>query len=83
MNTLLIPTRYGIRVNTVCPGVIKTPMSDLVRPEAKAVLIKQHCFPPRFGLPSEFAHLCCSIIENPYLNGTSIRLDAGTRMPKL
>ncbi len=48
--------------------------------EARAALEEQVPFPPRLGHPSEFAELARHVIENPMLNGTTIRLDAALRM---
>jgi NAD(P)-dependent dehydrogenase (short-subunit alcohol dehydrogenase family) len=71
----------GIRVATIAPGLIDTPIYDFAPPELKENLAKTVVFPHRLGLPAEFAHLAQSIIENAYLNGEVIRLDAAVRMP--
>lgn len=69
-----------IRVCTIAPGVMDTPILDHVRPEVKASLEDGVPHPRRLGLPSEFARLALAILENPYLNGETIRLDGALRM---
>ena len=71
----------GVRVSTVAPGLIDTPIYDFAPPELKEGLAKTPVFPRRLGHSSEFAHLVGSIIENAYMNGEVIRLDAALRMP--
>lgn len=71
----------GIRVNTVAPGIMDTPLLAGVPQELRESLAKLHLFPQRLGTPADFAHLVTSIVENPMLNGEVIRLDAGARMP--
>jgi NAD(P)-dependent dehydrogenase (short-subunit alcohol dehydrogenase family) len=74
--------RYGIRVMTIAPGYVLTPLMDTVPAEFQENLKASQIFPrERFGKPEEYAHLCISICENMMLNGDVIRLDAGTRMP--
>jgi 3-hydroxyacyl-CoA dehydrogenase / 3-hydroxy-2-methylbutyryl-CoA dehydrogenase len=70
---------YGIRVNTICPGSFDTGMMP-ESPAAREYLVNEHLFPERLGYPSEFAHLARAVIENPMLNGETIRLDAGARL---
>jgi NAD(P)-dependent dehydrogenase (short-subunit alcohol dehydrogenase family) len=72
---------YGIRVNTIAPGLIITPMLASLPEEAQEALSNQPLLPKRLGSPSEIAHLACFMIENEYLNGEVIRLDAGIRLP--
>ncbi|EKN66133.1 short-chain dehydrogenase/reductase SDR [Neobacillus bataviensis LMG 21833] len=72
--------RYGIRVMTIAPGLFHTPMFDTLPQEARDSLGKMVPFPPRLGFPSEYAQLVQSIIENPMLNGETIRLDGAIRM---
>lgn len=72
--------RYGIRVMTIAPGLFHTPMFDTLPQEAKDSLGKMVPFPSRLGFPSEYAQLVQSIIENPMLNGETIRLDGAIRM---
>jgi NAD(P)-dependent dehydrogenase (short-subunit alcohol dehydrogenase family) len=71
----------GIRVNTIAPGLMDTPLLGLLPEEAKAALGAGVLFPKRLGHPDNFARLAAAIIENPYLNGETIRLDGGLRMP--
>jgi len=70
----------GIRVNTIAPGLFGTPMLMLMPEEARADLAKQIPFPSRLGKPPEYAALACHIVENPMLNGETIRLDGAIRM---
>ena len=74
---------FGIRICTICPGVFLTPMMRMLKPAVRSALEKDVPFPSRLGDPSEFAHLAVSIVQNPYLNGESIRLDGALRMNKL
>lgn len=71
---------YGIRVMTIAPGVMNTPIMSKMREDVKETLISDVVFPKRLGNPLEFAMLVKHIIENSYLNGTVIRLDGGLRM---
>jgi NAD(P)-dependent dehydrogenase (short-subunit alcohol dehydrogenase family) len=71
---------HGIRVNTIAPGLFDTPMFASFSEAVRESLQKQLPFPPRFGKPAEFAMLVRSIIENPLLNGETIRLDSAMRM---
>ncbi|MCK6206942.1 3-hydroxyacyl-CoA dehydrogenase [Bacillus infantis] len=71
---------YGIRVMAIAPGLFHTPMFDSLPEEAKSALGKTVPFPRRLGFPEEFALLAQSIIENPMLNGETIRLDGAIRM---
>ena len=71
----------GIRVNAIAPGIMGTPMLLAMPESVQESLIENIQFPKRLGLPDEFAQLVCHIIENAYLNGETIRLDGGIRMP--
>ena len=73
-------SRAGIRVCTIAPGLFKTPMMAGLPQEAQDSLGQQVPFPPRLGDPSEYAALACHIVENPMLNGETIRLDGAIRM---
>lgn len=73
--------RYGIRVMTIAPGYIATPLLNTVPEAYQENLLASQIFPKRFGKPEEYAQLCASIVENTMLNGDTIRLDAATRMP--
>jgi NAD(P)-dependent dehydrogenase (short-subunit alcohol dehydrogenase family) len=70
----------GIRVVTIAPGIFLTPMLAALPAEAQASLGKQVPFPPRLGRPDEYAQLVRQIVENPMLNGETIRLDGAIRM---
>src|SRR5580765_3340147 len=70
----------GIRVNTILPGVFKTPMVAMMPPNVQDALGAQVPFPKRLGKPEEFGRLAVFIVENTYLNAESIRLDGGIRM---
>ena len=72
--------RSGIRVMTIAPGIFETPMMSSLTPEVQASLGKMVPFPPRLGRPDEFAALVRAIVENPMLNGETIRLDGAIRM---
>ena len=71
----------GVRVNTICPGIIDTPIygSGEQAEAFKAKLAAPVPFPKRMGKASEFAHLVKSLIENDYMNGETIRFDGGIR----
>ncbi|MCO4759639.1 MAG: SDR family NAD(P)-dependent oxidoreductase [Oceanospirillaceae bacterium] len=71
---------HNIRVMTIAPGLFDTPMMTSLPEKVREPLIEMVQSPKRFGLPEEFADLCCHIISNPYLNGEVIRLDAAIRM---
>jgi len=71
---------YGIRVNTIAPGLIHTPMCDSLPEETVEALAANVPFPPRLGKPDEIARLAQNIVENEYLNGEVIRCDGAIRM---
>jgi len=71
---------FGIRCMSIAPGIFHTPMMDAMPPELQQSLGKQVPFPPRLGKPAEFAQLVAAIVENPMLNGETIRLDGAIRM---
>ena len=73
--------RLSIRINTICPGVFDTEPMQMAPPEMRDALAANAQFPKRLGRPVEFARLALSLIENDYLNGETIRLDAAMRMP--
>jgi NAD(P)-dependent dehydrogenase (short-subunit alcohol dehydrogenase family) len=74
-------SQFGVRVLTVAPGLFETPMGAGAPPEVKERLVATLEFPKRLGEPAEFASLVLHLIENAYLNGELIRIDAGTRAP--
>ncbi|AUS78750.1 KR domain-containing protein [Actinoalloteichus sp. AHMU CJ021] len=71
----------GIRVMTIAPGILDTPMMAGVTEEFRKNLAANVPFPQRFGRPEEYARLALSIIDQDYLNGEVIRLDGSLRMP--
>ena len=71
----------AIRVMTIAPGVMETPMMAGLPRETQSILEALVPHPPRLGRPEEYAMLVCSIIENSLLNGEVIRLDGALRMP--
>jgi NAD(P)-dependent dehydrogenase (short-subunit alcohol dehydrogenase family) len=70
----------GVRVNTILPGVFKTPMVAMMPPNVQDALGAQVPFPKRLGKPEEYARLACFMVENPYMNAEAVRLDGGIRM---
>src|SRR5947207_1085968 len=74
---------YGIRVNTIAPGLIDTPMwGQGERADAfKAKVGASVLYPHRFGTPDELASMVAELITNDYMNGETIRVDGGIRMP--
>jgi NAD(P)-dependent dehydrogenase (short-subunit alcohol dehydrogenase family) len=73
--------RYGVRVNTIAPGLFDTPLLAALPEEARQRLGQGVRFPQRLGQPAEYAELVCHIVENRMLNGETIRLDGALRMP--
>ena len=72
--------QHQIRVNTIAPGLMSTPMLHAMPDQVKIELAQNIPFPKRLGMPQEYAALAVHIIENEYINGEIIRLDAGLRM---
>jgi NAD(P)-dependent dehydrogenase (short-subunit alcohol dehydrogenase family) len=70
----------GIRVCTIAPGLMDTPLLGMLPDEAKKSLGDSVVFPKRLGQPDEFARLALAIVDNDYLNGEVIRLDGAIRM---
>jgi len=70
----------GIRVNAIAPGLFLTPMAATLDDKVMEALKSQVEAPKRLGDTREFAHCCAFIIENAYLNGETIRLDAASRL---
>ena len=71
----------GVRVNTICPGIIDTPIygTGAASEEFKAKLAAPVVFPKRMGTAAEFAHLVRALIENDYMNAEVLRFDGGIR----
>ncbi|MBP2367803.1 SDR family NAD(P)-dependent oxidoreductase [Pseudonocardia parietis] len=71
---------WGIRVMTVCPGIMDTGMLAGADEKRRAALMDLHVFPKRLGRPADFADLVATFMENELLNGEVVRLDAATRL---
>jgi NAD(P)-dependent dehydrogenase (short-subunit alcohol dehydrogenase family) len=71
----------GIRVCTIAPGLVDTPLLGSLPDEARAQLAQSVLFPKRLGRPGDYASLALELVSNGYLNGETIRMDAGIRMP--
>ena len=71
----------GVRVNTICPGIIDTPIygTGPASEEFKARLAAPVVFPKRMGTAAEFARLVCALVDNDYMNAEVIRFDGGIR----
>jgi NAD(P)-dependent dehydrogenase (short-subunit alcohol dehydrogenase family) len=72
--------RHGVRCCTIAPGLFATPMLMGLPEPARQALAASIPFPSRLGEPAEYARLACHIVENPMLNGETIRLDGALRM---
>jgi len=71
----------GIRVVTIAPGIFDTPLLGTLPEDRRAALAADVVFPKRLGDPAEYGALVASIVETGYLNGETIRIDGGIRMP--
>lgn len=74
--------KQGVRVMAIAPGLFNTPMMEGLPEETTAGIVANIPFPPRLGDPAEYAQMVSQIVANPYLNGTTIRLDAAVRLPQ-
>ncbi|ANG84364.1 SDR family NAD(P)-dependent oxidoreductase [Microbacterium aurantiacum] len=72
--------RHAIRVVTIAPGIMETPMLAGLPQPAQDSLGRQVPYPARLGKPDEYARLVMAIVDNGYLNGETIRLDGAIRM---
>jgi NAD(P)-dependent dehydrogenase (short-subunit alcohol dehydrogenase family) len=72
--------QYGIRVATIAPGIVDTPMLATVGEEFRAGLAAGVPFPQRLARPDEYARLVTMIVEHDYLNGETVRMDGALRM---
>ncbi len=73
--------RSGIRVMAIAPGLFNTPMMESLPEETTRQIVANIPFPDRLGAPEEYGLMVAQIVENAYLNGTTIRLDGATRLP--
>jgi NAD(P)-dependent dehydrogenase (short-subunit alcohol dehydrogenase family) len=71
---------WNIRVNTIAPGVFDTPMLARLREDVRESLSATVPHPRRLGRAEDYAQLAVSMLENPYLNGETVRLDGALRM---
>ena len=72
--------RFGIRINTIAPGIFGTPMVKAMPQEVQDSLAASIPFPSRLGAPEEYASLVMHMVENVMLNGETVRLDGAIRM---
>ena len=74
--------KYNIRVAAIAPGIMWSPMSDMMPEKVRKSLLADTPM-GRMGQPDEFAHLAGGIIENSYINGVTIRLDGAIKFSNL
>ena len=72
---------HQIRVNTIAPGIMETPMLGRLRADILDNLAASVPHPKRLGRPTDFGRLALELLGNPYLNGENIRLDGALRFP--
>ncbi len=73
-------SHFGIRVMTIAPGIMETPMMTGMTEEVRSTLSADVPFPNILGNPDDLAKLAVHIIQNSYLNGSTIRLDGALRL---
>lgn len=73
--------QHGIRVVSIAPGIVDTPMMAAMPDDVRAGLAANVPFPPRLAHPEEYARLVLMIVAHDYLNGETIRMDGALRMP--
>jgi NAD(P)-dependent dehydrogenase (short-subunit alcohol dehydrogenase family) len=71
----------GVRVNTIAPGLVDTPLLGTLPEPAREALAQSVLFPRRLATPDDYASLCLELVMNGYMNGETIRMDGGIRMP--
>ena len=74
--------RYNIRVAAIAPGIMWSPMSDMMPDKLRKALLADTPM-GRMGRPEEFARFASSIIENSYINGVTMRIDGATKFSNL
>ncbi|MFE4000575.1 SDR family NAD(P)-dependent oxidoreductase [Nocardioides sp. YIM B13467] len=72
--------QHGIRVNTIAPGIVETPMLATISEEFRAGLAEGVPFPKRLAQPADFAQLVTQLVEHDYINGETVRMDGALRM---
>lgn len=73
--------RFGVRVNTIAPAAFASAMTDRMPEKTRASLVRELAFPKRFGSGFEFSQAALFVIECGYMNGETIRLTGGARLP--
>ncbi len=71
----------GVRVMSIAPGLFRTPMMEALPEETTEAIVANIVGPKRLGEPKEYALMVQQIVENPYLNAETIRLDGAVRLP--
>jgi NAD(P)-dependent dehydrogenase (short-subunit alcohol dehydrogenase family) len=71
----------GIRVNTIAPGLVDTPLLGTLPEPARQALAQSVLFPRRLATPNDYASLCLELVTNGYMNGETVRMDGGIRLP--
>ena len=73
--------RYGIRVNAIAPGAFASAMTNRMPEKTRVSLVRELGFPKRFGAAEEFAQTVRWMVDCVYVNGETIRLSGGSRLP--